>query len=329
MNNEITLYSKFTQPAQIIEMGVTLGRSGNFGFTKAEQGVTMLMMCMCDNMSIADFLRTYHVMENGKFSKKGMAVYAEFLAKGGKLKWISTGDPIGNEILDTLAAEVDLTFDGQSIRYKYSIADAKREGLWGRKGSRYQTSPGEMLRSKIHTKGIPLLAPGLIAGEGDGADQPIIDVAPLTLDPKAVQHAAQTITVDATVVAEKPTPVETKLEEKILADAGLAPTQPAEATTGQLPKLTVLQWDAFAAGEFSGKLDQPTTTEIRNRLVKTFASNGMDPEASFNAATKWLTDAKWIEGGKLETLSLARAKNFFSANGQIEKLLAKMGLVTL
>src|SRR5208282_5497017 len=94
MSNEIQLYQKFTSPADIVTMGMTLGKSGCFGFDKAEQGVTALMVCMCDNISLATFMRTYHVLPGGKFSKKAMACFAEFRAKGGKIKWLKTGDEI-------------------------------------------------------------------------------------------------------------------------------------------------------------------------------------------------------------------------------------------
>lgn len=271
MSNEIQIYQKFTDPLVAIErLGAMFAKSGMVNAEKTEQGQVLAWACLSEQKSPFEIMRTFHIV-GGRLTKKGMAIYADFLTAGGKLKWLKTGEEsVANN--DERCASAEITYGGQTITFSYSIADCKREGLWDRKGSRYQTSPGEMLRSKVQTKGIPILAPGLVAGGDDGEES--IPVATLDLAKPAV---AQTV-------------VDVSDDEKELAKTGLAPVQPAApaaAVSNPAPPLT-----GFTP------LDDATVTKI-------CAHMGME---NMPKVTDWLVANFWINSaGDLSSMPIAKA----------------------
>ena len=82
--NKLALLDNLSANGDAFEkFGMTLGKSGVFGFTRAEQGVTMLAICTTERMTPLQFMRTFHVMPDGKFTKKAQAALVEFEQLGG------------------------------------------------------------------------------------------------------------------------------------------------------------------------------------------------------------------------------------------------------
>lgn len=300
MSNEIQLYDKFQNPLEAItRLGEMFAKSGMANCDKTEQGQVLAWACFCEKKSPFEILRTYHLLPGGRLTKKGMSIYAEFLALGGKLKWILTGEEIPKSE-DERAAKAELTFNGQTITYSYSIGDAKLEGLYDKKGSRYKTAPGEMLRSKVQTKGIPLLAPMLVAG-GDDSNVDDTSITPqLTLAEKiatVVSSVKDEVKIESPKSTMSPTMAAIIGDEKELAAAGLAPETKVETAKPQQNVAANPAATSFVATEFGGKLTQETAFELAKRI---------SPHEEKVGA--WLAQRQWIVDGDIRTLSLKRAQ---------------------
>ena len=302
MSNEIQLYQQLTDPLKAIsQLGEMVAKSGMFSCEKTEQGQIIAWACLAERKSPFEIQRTFHLLPGGRLTKKGMAIFADFIGIGGSLKWIQTGDEaVKNE--DDRTAVADITYKGQTIRFAYGIKDAKLEGLYDKKGSRYKTAPGEMLRSKIHTKGICLLAPQLVAGGDDGEDYTPAPEATLNLAPEkpAVEVVVEKVYDKSKTPAENVAATNAGAknlgeDEKELAAAGLAPEQKPTQET------------AAASLEFTpelladGKLSIATVEGICKKL-------GGDKMKLMPQVTEKMILKTWIEkDGDLSKLSLARA----------------------
>ena len=162
--------------AAIERVGTWLAKSGMFHCSKMEQGMAIAISCMEMGMGIMQFRRKYHVYETGDISLRAGAAIAEFRRLGGIKKWIQLGDTeTGDE--NTRCAILHLEYQGESIDYKYSMADARREGLI-KPGSRWVKIPGNMLRARCETNGIGIVCPEIFFGDGDFEDEESATPAP-------------------------------------------------------------------------------------------------------------------------------------------------------
>lgn len=209
----IELYSKLNNPIEAIDrVGEIFAKSGMFGCDRLEQGKVLAMICLAEQKSPVEITRDYHIVD-GKLSKKALAALADFRRKGGKHKWIKTGDEVPiNE--DSREAIGEFTFEGNSITQRFSIADAKKAGLI-KPRSAWEKSPSNMLRARVISNAVAMLAPEIYAGDYDTEPMPEATVKEIVL-PKAVEPKT-TITVTAPVeVAQeieiKPEPVAAVVE---------------------------------------------------------------------------------------------------------------------
>jgi|GEM_PF-3177049 len=167
MSTEIALYSTLSKDQAALEKhGMLLGKSGMFGFTRQEQGVTALTIMVTENMTPLTYMRKFHTMPNGAVSLKAGAALAEFEAMGGKFECLETGDGVYAKEDDRKATFKFESKSGRSIVYSYSIADAKREGLV-KTDSRWTKRPGSMCRSRVYTNALPIIEPSIFFGEMD------------------------------------------------------------------------------------------------------------------------------------------------------------------
>lgn len=147
----------------ITALGSMFAKSGMFGCDRVEQGQVLAMVCLAERKSPTEITRTYDII-GGKLRKKAMAAHAEFRAKGAKIKWLNTGD-------DGLEARAEITFEGATVVCSYGIDAARRAGLVKDK-SAWVTNPANMLRARVISNAIGMLAPEIYAGEEDGEFQP-------------------------------------------------------------------------------------------------------------------------------------------------------------
>lgn len=157
---EIELYSKMQNPIDAITaLGSMFAKSGMFGCDRVEQGQVLAMVCLAERKSPTEITRTYDII-GGKLRKKAMAAHAEFRAKGAKIKWLNTGD-------DGIEARAEITFEGATVTCSYAMSSAQKAGLV-REKSAWVTNPANMLRARVISNAIGMLAPEIYAGEEDG-----------------------------------------------------------------------------------------------------------------------------------------------------------------
>lgn len=178
-NNATDIYQRMANPMEAIkEMGQMFASSGMFGCTKLEQGQVLALACLIEGKSPFELMRNYHII-GGNLTMKSVAVLAEFQKKGGNATWHS-------KLNDTEQASATFEFHGETlVEAVYSIDDARREGLIaGPNKHNWTARPADMLRARLITKAIRMLAPAVIMGISEDTDPIVVaPVAPLLEKP--------------------------------------------------------------------------------------------------------------------------------------------------
>lgn len=286
MSLDVQLYSQFPDPLAACErLGTALAKSGLFGCDRAEQGQALMLICMSERKSPTEILRNFDLVE-GKLRKKALAIFAEFRQRGGKHKWIADGS-------DGQAAEIELTFEGQTIKSRFTMDDAKRANASFKPGSAWVKTPGNMLRARAISNGVAMLCPEVVAGSEEEVEHTATPAAQLDLTPRNAPSApvldksvepdvAKAIDIPVTVSRTEP-PQDTPA----LAAAGLAPTEPAT------PPVTPKTESAVSNG-----LVTPATAAALETLIG----------EHFEKAMAWFVKEKWLaEGESILRLTEARA----------------------
>jgi hypothetical protein len=241
--NEI--YAKIENPmTAIAELGNMFHKSGIMGVSTPGDGAVVALTCMCEGITPLEFAKTYHII-NGRPSMRADMMHAKFRGAGGKVSWINMGD-------DGKAAEATFEFDGQTQQMKYTIEDAKNVvgDKLDKPDSNWRKDRGAMLRARLITKAIRILAPELIAGvytpdelEDSGAVSTPAPAKDRAARKKELEAEAATITV---------------VEDAQTTNAVVPPVdEPVIDAVVELPP--------FAAESDD---DQPTTNELLQELVK-------------------------------------------------------------
>ena len=204
---EIQLYSKLNDPISAIEkLGLMFAKSGMFGCDRTEQGQVLAMSCLAEMKSPTTIVRDYHIID-GKLAKKSLAALADFRGAGGKHKWIQTGDEAANDADKEAVGEFE--FQGNKLTVKFSMADAKKAMLF-RPRSAWEKQPANMLRARVISNAVAMLAPEIYAGDA-GEDEQQSQPAKEIVLPKT-DVVSQPVTVDPT---PKPEPVTVDAEAEI------------------------------------------------------------------------------------------------------------------
>ena len=307
--NEITLYNSMQNPLDAIDrFGVMMAKSGMFGCDNENAGKVLAMICMCEKKSPTEIIRQYDIV-SGKLRKKALASFADFRAKGGKVKWLKTGE-------DGLEAKAEFTFEGQTITVGFTIEQAKKSDASFKPGSNWVKTPGNMLRARCCSNAIAMLAPEIFAGgeESESDDAPVAEInmsrpvivsnttSPTSIvEPQTTSKVLEAEVIQATHISQsspnlatpQPTAISTPLPAPAIAPAG---NEGAAASSGQP-----------AVGSISDEI----VLQIENAICGAFKTVD-NQKAAIDAAMKWLRaqTPPWIAPGKgLETLSPKRAGN--------------------
>ena len=283
--SDLTIYERFQNPLDAIKaMGSAIAKSGFAGCDRTEQGEIIAWMCFSERKSPTDLLRTYDIVE-GKLRKKALAILAEFRQRGGKHKWIADGS-------DGQAAEIELTFEGSTIRSRFTMDDARRANASFKPGSAWVKTPGNMLRARAASNGVAMLCPEVVAGSEEEAESSPAPASPLDLAPKnitpttAPAPAAPVVDVSAAVSRTEP-----PQDAPALASSGLAPAEPVPATA------TAPTTSHPMTG--SGAYITPATAAKLEALVG----------PHFDKAMVWFVKEKWLaEGESILRLTETRAQ---------------------
>lgn len=282
----------------IDRMGEWFAKSGMFGADRAEQGKIMALTCMTEGLTPMEFSRTYDIVF-GKLRKKSMAAFAEFRKRGGRVKWIETGE-------DGKLCSAEFTFEGQTVTMAYTMDQARQAGLV-KKDSGYDKNPGNMLRARVISNALGMLAPEIFAGEydDDAPQAPQMNLAPeapaTPAEPKPAKvTSVETVVVDpprekAAAATEKTAGVDfrkalqSKSESQGEAAPAKAPSAPTAPATPRTPP------PATAT---------PMSTETATELLKVLRTpDEIMKGVAFFIAQKWLA-----EGQTIDDLSEAAAR---------------------
>ena len=205
MSNVIETNSFYDNPAEqmgaITQIGEAFAKSGMFGCTKVEQGIVLAMACVSERLNPIELKKKYHLID-GQLSMRTDAMLGEFRARGGKIKWLS---------YDAKKAEAEFAIDGNAVVLSYTIEDAQQAQLGGWNGKQFKPgggwakSPDAMLRARLVSKAVRMLAPEAISGTY--TPEEIEDFAPSTPSKPLFQQskAAELVEVKAEVVESKET----------------------------------------------------------------------------------------------------------------------------
>ena len=223
------VYGRMADPLAAIDtLGKAFQQSQLMGVTTPGDGQVLALTCMCEGITPLEFSRTYHII-GGKPAMRADMMHAKFREAGGKVEWKNVGD-------DGKRAEAVFSFGGQSLTVAFTIEDALR--MLGDKikkpGSNWASDPGAMLRARLISKAVRILAPEIVAGvytpedlAGSQHEQPQRSEADL---------AARQAELDAVASQTPPDAAETQAAEIV----DVQPEQPAKATTQQLQRLVAI-----------------------------------------------------------------------------------------
>lgn len=171
---------------------------------------------------------------------------AEFRRRGGKVRWLQLGD--------SGTAEAEFEFEGQTLRMAFTLDDARKllgKGKDGKDridkpGGNWEKDPGAMLRARLTSKAIRILAPEIVAG---------------VYTPEEVQDFADDVAV-------KPAAARKAVADKRQAEVAeaVAAVSPAPVATPE-PVIEV----EFEAAPAPAPVEAPPVTEVPNAIE--------DPEA--------------------------------------------------
>ena len=250
------VYSKIDNPmTAMIEMGKLFHQSGIMGVASPGDGAVVALTCICEGITPMEFARTYHIIK-GRPSMRADMMSAKFRGAGGKVNWKNLGD-------DGKLAEAEFVYDGQTQTIKYTIEDAK--AVVGDKldtpDSNWKKDRGAMLRARLITKAVRIMAPEIIAGVYTPDE--IEESSPTSSEPAKPKKAPkdrlkeleeQTITVTSDPVPETQAPAEDAIIDAVTEEA---PFETNETESIAAPA------DATPADD-----DLPTTNELLTELVK-------------------------------------------------------------
>ena len=233
MSRQVALLERTDNPLQFAQqVGQVFARSHMFGCRDEHQGQVMALACLIENISPIELMRKYHIID-GRLEMRADAMLAEFQRIGGSCAWKATGD-------DGEKAVAQFVYKGNDITLGYSIEDAKRAGLVQKKGDVWKKHTGAMLRARLISKAIRMLAPQVNAGAYAAEE--------LTDDPEAIQVQSEVAAPStSTPAAEEPetvtdeTATETQPDQYVESTNGLA-------TATQISRFKTLFTELRSAG---------------------------------------------------------------------------------
>lgn len=293
--NEI--YAKIENPmSAITDLGKLFHQSQIMGVSTPGDGAVLALTCMCEGITPLEFAKTYHIIK-GRPSMKADAMSARFRQSGGKCRWINLGD-------DGKEARAEFSYDGQTLEIAYTIDDAKKvmgKDRIDQPDSNWSKDRGAMLRARLITKAIRIIAPELIAGvytpeelEDSGAVSTPAPAKDRAARKKELEEQAVTMPATAAIVGGEV--VATYQQDEVI-----------DAVVESPPFAT----DAAAAADDS---DLPTTNELLQELVllgKKMPSQ-TNPGSSMELAE--------VAAGVCKAAKVERPQQ--ATRGQIRKLIA-------
>ena len=125
-----------------------------YHFKNLEQGKVAAMTCLTEGLKPAEFMQTYHVLENGALQMTANAMLAKFRIVGGKYKIVQN---------DETVCEIEFDWLGQKVKQSFTIEQAKKKGLV-KANSAWATWPEDQLMWTVVRKFLRRYVPEHFAG---------------------------------------------------------------------------------------------------------------------------------------------------------------------
>lgn len=151
-------YDRVENPIAAAEiLGNWISKSGMFGAERPEQGQILALQCIVEKMPPLELTKHFHLI-GGKLARRSDSMLAGYRERGGRVKWLQ---------FDAVAAKARWTYDGNDIELAYTLEDAKQAGLYppAKPGSGWAKNPADMLRARLISKAIRMLAPEVCTGQ--------------------------------------------------------------------------------------------------------------------------------------------------------------------
>lgn len=143
---------------ELAQAGELIARSGLCGVKDAAGGFIVALACHQENMSVLDFPKKYHIIQN-RLSMRADAMLAEFRSRGGRYKIVEAS---------TTKAEILVTWEGSTIPFAYTMEDGHRTGDAlapnGKLKDNWQKRPEAMLWARCVSRMVRMLCPEVVAG---------------------------------------------------------------------------------------------------------------------------------------------------------------------
>jgi hypothetical protein len=195
--------------ADMAELGEALAKSGMFGVTNASQGMVLAATCHCRQIDPLAFIQTYHIIE-GRPAMRADAMLAKFQERGGSYKVIEMSAK--RAAARFMCRENDLEME---LTMEQAVAAEWPKDKNGGIKKNWRCTPDAMLWSRLVSKAVRLLDPGVCAGvytpeevadfdRSEPAPREEKVVTPPAMKP-AAKAAAQTVAAEVVVEAEAAT----------------------------------------------------------------------------------------------------------------------------
>ena len=145
--------------ADMQAVGTAIAQSGMFGINNAGAGLVVALTCHSQGISLMEFARTYHVIDN-KPSMRADAMLAEFRKRGGKYVIVENS---------VTRAAADFEFEGNKLSGAFTMDDAARTGDCFKADGKtlkhnWQHRAENMLWARMVSRTVRLLCPEIVAG---------------------------------------------------------------------------------------------------------------------------------------------------------------------
>lgn len=154
--------------SDIAEMAKNVARSRLFGMDEA-QTFTLMLLAHAKGLHPIQAVERYHVIL-GRPAMKADAMLAEFQSRGGVVEWLQHDEKKCEAVFTCPGVKTPTTV-------AWTIEDAKRAELTGKKDSMYSKYPRQMLRARVISEGIRMTMPGILSGIY--TPEEVADMAPI------------------------------------------------------------------------------------------------------------------------------------------------------
>lgn len=180
--------------SELATIGELLAQSGMFGVNNAAAGFVVAATCHQQGISLMEFQRTYHVIDN-KPSMRADAMLAEFRKRGGRVKILENS---------VTRAAAEFEFEGQKLPFAFTMEDATRTGdCLGKDGKlkhNWQRRSDDMLWARMVSRAIRRLCPEIVSGiyTPEEMEDATPEKAPRKISQEEAISRAKTVTPEVT-----------------------------------------------------------------------------------------------------------------------------------